>query len=398
MEETKPILVISPSSFPGSSGDSANYSELILGLSRKCYQVLFVCPRSHLDKSYDKRMRREGIRIVRIPASPPRLIDFGKRSFGLLSLKLLMFYVTCCLLVLFLLIRYRIRSVIMRHSILTLPFCLLFPLFRISIFADGELLTGNRVDVSPTLGRVWRLLEILEPFVVKKYSAYLISNEAQKKNLARLGLSKKRIFERKIGINTCRMPKYDLLSIPRKTFGYFGTLEKWQNVEHLIKSFLRVIPEHQNIKLLIIGNGSRKKYLKQLVEKNKAVKNILFFEAVPREELWKSYFPKFRVAIIPRSSTLFAENSSIKLVEALAAGKPTIASRVPGISAMVDEGDGVIFVEPDDVSSMSNAILRFIDNDDLLLEFSQKALHGSKRFAVDVQLVRLLNLVACTRK
>lgn len=385
------ISVISPSEFPGSSGDSANYTEIIWGLVKKGYQVLLVCPTNHLGKAYDVKMRRNGVKVARIPIIPPRITDFGKKPLILLLLRLLLFYIASSLLLSLLFIRYRIRSVIIRHSILTMSMCLLFPFFGISSVADGELLRGT-VKILPVSNATWRLIGICESSIVKKYSAFLIPNEAQRKNLVRLGFPRTRIFKREIGVDLGKIPIYDLMSIPRDTFGYFGSLEMWQNVECLVVSFLKVVQKYPAAKLFIIGNGSRKTHLKQLV-KNTATRNIVFLDGVSREELWKKDFQLFRVAVVPRSSTIFAENSSIKIVEALASGKPTIASRVPGILTMVDDKDGVILVEPDDVNSMSSGILKVVNNDSLLYELSNRALKASERFSIDVQLVGLLKIL-----
>lgn len=387
------ISLISPSEFPGTSGDSANYTEVILGLVKRKHQVMLICPWHNSQKTYDEKMRQRRVLVKRIPIIPPRMSDFGCTSNALLHFRLFAFYFVSIAFCFFLFLRYRVRFVIIRHSILSIPLALIFAFFKISSVADGEVLSVKKYRVLPISNATWRMLEFCERLVINKYSAYSIPSESQKDYLTRLGFPETRIFKREIAVDLGNIPVYDLGSIPKNTFGYFGSLEKWQNVEYLIRSFIEVTKEVPEARLLIIGDGSMKQYLKQLVEEHKATKSIFFLDGVTREKLWKDYFRRFRVAVIPRSSTIYPENSSIKLVEALATGKPTIATRVPGISTMIRGEDGVILVEAEDIHSMSNAILKLTSDEPLLFELSAKALRASERFEIEHDLDVLLGFL-----
>ena len=71
------IVVISPSSFPGISGDTSNYLELLRGIKCKKADVMLICPFHPQGRKFDKKMKKEGIMIVREPFNPPRLIELG---------------------------------------------------------------------------------------------------------------------------------------------------------------------------------------------------------------------------------------------------------------------------------------------------------------------------------
>ena len=105
------------------------------------------------------------------------------------------------------------------------------------------------------------------------------------------------------------------------------------------------------------------------------------------------YFRLFRVAIIPRSSLRVPANP-IKLVEALASGKPVIATKVPGIADMVNEEDGIVFAEPDNEDSLASAILRLLDNEHMIFTLSRKALRASQKFDLEQQLNKLLKALS----
>ena len=69
------LLIISPSKFPGTSGDTANYLELINGFRSKRVDVTLLCPWDPEGRPFDYEMKKKGVRISRILINPPRLKD-----------------------------------------------------------------------------------------------------------------------------------------------------------------------------------------------------------------------------------------------------------------------------------------------------------------------------------
>ena len=62
------IVIITASRFPGFSGDTANYTEIMNELIAIGHRVILVCP-----KVGDQQPHPNNLTIVRIPFSPPRL-------------------------------------------------------------------------------------------------------------------------------------------------------------------------------------------------------------------------------------------------------------------------------------------------------------------------------------
>jgi glycosyltransferase involved in cell wall biosynthesis len=239
-----------------------------------------------------------------------------------------------------------------------------------------------------------RILAFYERVVIRLYTRFLALTPSQIGRITKVGFPESRVILKSVGIDTKRIPVHSLKDIPKNTFAYFGTLEKWENVDHLLRAWAKVMEQKPSAKLFIIGDGSMKDDLKKLANNLQIMESMIFLDGVSREVLWVDYFRFFRVAIIPRSSKVFPENASIKLIEALATSKPVIASRVPGIAAMVNENDGVVFAEPDNEESLALAISRLMDNDQGTFGLSKQALNASRRFSVDSQLHRLIGILA----
>ena len=76
---TMPIVIVSPSEFPGSSGDTYNFLELINQFLFEGFKVLLICPESNKSGNADIGSNNPNLEIVRINCRPPRLNELGER-------------------------------------------------------------------------------------------------------------------------------------------------------------------------------------------------------------------------------------------------------------------------------------------------------------------------------
>jgi len=389
LSNTRKLVLISPSIFPGTSGDTANWLELIIGFKRKGFNVILICPKHTQTRSFDEKMIKKDVKVKRIPFKPPRLMDIRKRRIIFIILRLILFYMIEFLTVMILLIQNHTKYVFIRHSKLTIHLWLLFKILRIKSIADGEVPTLS-IDLNVPIW-ILKILDIYERTVLSSYTHFLVSTDSQRRSLILRGFPRSWIIHSNIGININKVPICNIKEIPRNTFGYFGTLEKWQNVDFLLKSWVEVAKQKPCARLFIIGDGSMKSNLQNLAQDLGVSDSVIFLNAVPREILWNTYFRLFRVVIIPRSSFYVPTLPSIKLIEALAAGKPVIATKVPGITDIVNEEDGVVLVDPDNEDRLASAILKIINNENIIYVLSKKALQASKRFDINSRIYNILN-------
>jgi glycosyltransferase involved in cell wall biosynthesis len=388
------VLVVTSSSFPGTTGDAANYLEMIMGLRRRGIRIVLICPKHRDGKLFDEEMRKRGIVTVRVPLRPPRQAEIGERQIFLSPvLRLVMFYITEFVTTLAVLLEHNTRRVLIRHCIHTINLPPLFGILKIRSVADGDILSSPSTPILHVPGSLMRILAVYERAILKFYTYFLVSTPSQMGLLTRAGFVKSHIVTKSIGIDVKRLPVFSLENIPKNTFGIFGVLEEWQNVDHLLRAWAKAVKRKPAAKLFIIGDGSLKNDLKKLASDLKVMENTVFLDGVPRETLWNEYFRLFRVVVIPRSLKFFPEAAPIKLIEALSAGKPVIASRVPGIAAMVNEKEGVVFTEPDNEESLARTICQLIDNDQRLFVLSKQALKASRKFDLDLQLDGLAGIL-----
>ncbi len=71
------------------------------------------------------------------------------------------------------------------------------------------------------------------------------------------------------------------------------------------------------------------------------------------------------------------------LLEAAAAGRPVVATRVGGVESVVAQGRSGFVVEPGDVGGISQALTILAGNDELRSRMAAEALAVGSRFSVD---------------
>ena len=76
------------------------------------------------------------------------------------------------------------------------------------------------------------------------------------------------------------------------------------------------------------------------------------------------------------------EGLSIALLEAMACGLPAVASRVGGVSEVIEDGKSGLLVPPDDPHSMADEIIRMLGNRSLAEKLGAEARLRARRFDI----------------
>jgi len=156
-----------------------------------------------------------------------------------------------------------------------------------------------------------------------------------------MGLEAQKVLVSEFGINTQWIKPHDKRSLEEPIrFGYIGILAQLKGVEILIRSFLKVAPSSLAT-LAIYGDSSHYPNFAQsllaLADKSPA---ICFMGTFAPERLGE-VLAEIDVLVVP---SLWYENNPLVISSALAAGVPVVASDVPGIFHLVNDGvNGFLF-------------------------------------------------------
>jgi glycosyltransferase involved in cell wall biosynthesis len=166
--------------------------------------------------------------------------------------------------------------------------------------------------------------------------------------------------------NTYRLPKHYLL--------FVGLIYPGKNVGRLFKAFARARKE-LDVNLVIAG-GYRWKYKSdlQLISKLGLARNVLFPGHVPHEDL-VAFYNLAEAVVFPS----FYESFPAIPLEAMACGCPVVTSPTGGTPEAA--GDAALYVDPNDESGLSEAILRIATEPKLRSELREKGFQNVKRFS-----------------
>lgn len=165
------------------------------------------------------------------------------------------------------------------------------------------------------------------------------------------------------------------------TLLFVGLISPRKGLLDLVKAMKIIIERIQDVKLNIVGSIESKKYfdiLNEYVKTNKLKGNVNFTGYLSEAELKQKY----------REATLFVlpsyeESQGIVLLEAMACGKPVVASNVGGIPFVVEEGKTGLLFESGNIEDLADKIMTILENEKLREKMSEAGRERAKEFTWD---------------
>lgn len=139
---------------------------------------------------------------------------------------------------------------------------------------------------------------------------------------------------------------------------YMGRLRPVKGVEYGIRAFALALKQHPNIRMALAGEGDQSEYLQSL-SRELGVGEYVSFLGVRND------VPELLTAADSILMPSLNEGFPRTAIEAMAAGKPVIATSVGGTPEAIIDGTTGILVPPMDVDAMSGAITRLVGDTDL---------------------------------
>ena len=161
--------------------------------------------------------------------------------------------------------------------------------------------------------------------------------------------------------------------------GFVGAFKAWQGLEILIDA-MKIVKErgYDAIRSILVGDGNLMKRLKEMVKRSGLQKEIVFTGRIGYENV-PAFINSFDICYLCKIGSKLGFFSPLKLYEYIACARPVIASRVEGISEIVEEGNCGYLFDPDDVSSLVSSIIESYNARDKLPELGK----NGRRFIED---------------
>jgi glycosyltransferase involved in cell wall biosynthesis len=180
------------------------------------------------------------------------------------------------------------------------------------------------------------------------YARIITVSSSSKKKLIESGISGHRI---EIIPNGVDVGKYDGVKVEksdRPRVIYVGRLIGYKHVDDLLVAFSRL---DLDAELYIVGEGPERKKLEDLAEKLKVNHNVTFTGFVDEREkieLLKSS----HVLVLPSST----EGFGIAVIEAMAARTSVLATDIPALRELVEDGENGLLFKPRDINELKTKL------------------------------------------
>lgn len=228
----------------------------------------------------------------------------------------------------------------------------------------------------------------LQKFSLKKAGAIITDSEASKQDIIRyFGIKPEKIYviylapaeHFKVIDNKTELKKTGTkFELPEK-FALFSGSANWnKNLLNLTESCLRA-----KMDLVLVGKDfenqndldhTERKSYRQFLEKYSKNPLVHIKGFVENDDLVK--ITNLATLVLLPS---FYEGFGLPIVEAQACGIPVITGNIASMPEVA--GDGALFIDPDNVNQISQAILEITENPEVALNLKKKGLENIKRFS-----------------
>jgi glycosyltransferase involved in cell wall biosynthesis len=151
------------------------------------------------------------------------------------------------------------------------------------------------------------------------------------------------------------------ISDSEKVIGFVGQIIERKGINDILKSIPGVVEKIPDVKYLFAGEGKLESFLKSEIKRMGIEKNVLF--AGFRKDI-PSVMNAVDLLILPS----VVEGFGYVLVEAMAAGKPVVATNVSSIPEIVLDKKTGILIDVHQPEQLAEAVLKILENKDAAKE------------------------------
>ncbi|MHB8512495.1 MAG: glycosyltransferase family 4 protein [Actinomycetota bacterium] len=145
-----------------------------------------------------------------------------------------------------------------------------------------------------------------------------------------------------------------------QTVLFYGRLEKRKGARVLCESFASLKQLQPDAKLIIVGDGPDRKHCEQSIPES--LRGDVSFLGQISDEAKAAVIGQASVVALP---ALGGESFGIVLLEAMAAGRPVVATNIPGYAAVARDGIEALLVTPNDPDGLAAAMSKLMDDPSL---------------------------------
>ncbi|HEY49319.1 MAG TPA: glycosyltransferase family 4 protein [Dehalococcoidia bacterium] len=142
---------------------------------------------------------------------------------------------------------------------------------------------------------------------------------------------------------------------------FVGRIEKRKGFKYLLGAYEIVKRKLPECRLIVVGPRDRSCRKYQGIVERRKLKDVVFAGYVSYEDLPRYY----RSADVFCSPAVDKESFGVVLLEAMASGKPTVASNITGYGGVISHGSEGLLVKPADKEALADGIFQLLNDEGL---------------------------------
>ncbi len=171
-------------------------------------------------------------------------------------------------------------------------------------------------------------------------------------------------------------PRYASLPPPEGSLVLFiGRMERRKGAAVLVDALARLRERVPSAELLLVGEGPERRAVEEAVPG--ALRDVVIFAGRVDPAELPEVFKRAAVVCAP---SLGGESFGIVLLEAMSAGRPVVASSIPGYAAVARDGVDGILVPPGDAAGLASALADLLTDPDRARAMGEAGRERARRY------------------
>lgn len=173
----------------------------------------------------------------------------------------------------------------------------------------------------------------------------------------------------------------------RLTILFLGRLEDRKGLGTLLDAYSLLRQVRADCQLVVVGDGPLRRGYQRRVEEE-GIPDVRFCGFVP-EAAKPSYFTACDIYCAPNTGK---ESFGVILLEAMASGKPVVATAIDGFRQVIKDGQEGLLTPAGDEAQLAATLARLLDNPDLRRQLGERGRQAAEGYAWPLVADRVLSV------
>jgi glycosyltransferase involved in cell wall biosynthesis len=202
----------------------------------------------------------------------------------------------------------------------------------------------------------------LDRMALKRFQGLAAVSDAVAQRLLDSGVAAKKIRTIANGIDVGpfehALPSPALNFDGSKVIGMVARLDLQKGFEYLLRAARELCGTFPALKVVIVGEGPDRQAIENMIQRFGLESNVIL---AGQHSDMPAVYAAMDIFVLPSLN----EGLPMTILEAMAASKPVIATRVGAIPSVIKDGETGLLVNPEDVNGLRNALARLLTDSNL---------------------------------